>query len=154
MVYSYREKFGYSIPASTVGAEFEKIEARDGKVTNRAVLDSARPISSPIHNIFEWDDMKAAEAYRLRQATMLICNVVVVSEPEESKKPITVRAYVNVSNKKEGEFISVYNAFSDEEMREKVLSDAMNELASFKRKYANLKEFSKLFEVIDEMNVA
>lgn len=154
MVYKYRENFSYSVPASTVGAEFEKIEARDGVLTNRSVLDSARPVSSPIHRIFEWDDTKAAEQYRLGQATRLICNVVAVTEPTESKKPIEVRAYVNVSEKKEGSFVSVSQAFSVEEWREKVLRDAFEELAAFKRKYAAYKEFAKLIQVIDNLKTA
>ena len=153
MVYQYRHNMNYSVPASTVGRIFESIEKKEGKVTNVAVLSSTRPVSSPIHNLFEWDDEKAAEQYRLGQATRLICNVYAVTEETESAEPIVVRAFVNVSEKKEGEFVSVVTAFTEEDMRRKVFADALKELNAFQQKYKNITEFAKLFEAISELKI-
>ena len=154
MVYEYKGDVKYSVPAQTVGKIFEKIEKREGKVTNVAVLDSARPASSPIHKIFEWDDQRAAEQYRLGQATRLICSVYAVTEEVETAEPIKVRAFVNVSVKKEGEFVSVARAFTDEDMRAKVLADAMKELNAFRQKYENYTEFARLFNEIEKLKIA
>lgn len=152
MIYQWRsEKIKYAVPASTVGKVFEKIEKKKGSVSSKDVLDSARPESSPIHSIFEWDDEKAAEAYRLGQATSLICNLMIVTEENESEEPIKVRAFVNVSDGKEGSYIGAVRAMTDSECREKVLQDAMAELSAFKAKYNHLTEFSKLFTVIDNL---
>lgn len=154
MVYQYKGDISYSVPAQTVGKIFEKIEKREGSVTNVAVLEAARPETSPIHSIFEWDDLKAANQYRLGQATRLICSVYAVTEEKESAEPIKVRAFVNVSAKKEGSFVSVVKAFSDDQMRAKVLADAMKELNAFQMKYAAYTEFSKLFDEIEKLKIA
>jgi hypothetical protein len=39
-----------------------------GQVTAKELLAEARSPKCPVHKYFEWDDTKAAELYRLRQA--------------------------------------------------------------------------------------
>ena len=46
-----------------------------GRITAPAVLDAARPASSPIHDCFDWNDSEAAEKWRLEQARELIRRV-------------------------------------------------------------------------------
>ena len=46
-----------------------------GRITAHAVLDAARPESSPIHDCFDWNDSEAAEKWRLEQARELIRRV-------------------------------------------------------------------------------
>ena len=48
---------------------------KSGRITAHAVLDAARPASSPIHDCFDWDDSEAAEKWRLEQARELIRRV-------------------------------------------------------------------------------
>lgn len=150
MVYKWKT-VNYSVPANVVGEYFEELEASKGALTNQIVLDGAREESSPIHPLFEWDDQVAAEQYRLNQATKLICNLTVEIETEE--KPIEVRAYMNVSEQKAGEFINATQAFKNVETREIVLKRAYQELAAFKQKYKNLKELAKVFEAIDGLEI-
>jgi hypothetical protein len=45
---------------------------KKGRITAHAVLDAARPESSPIHDCFDWDDSEAAEKWRLEQARVTI----------------------------------------------------------------------------------
>lgn len=147
MVYSWKT-YGYAVDANIVGKEFEKIEAEYGAVTSENVLESAKAEDSPIHNIFEWDDTKAAHQYRLKQAVVLICNLHVdVGE----KKPLKVAAYMNVSEEKTGTFINANAAFKNPDTREVVLKRAKAELTSFRKKYRDLQEFAKLFDLIDLM---
>lgn len=47
------------------------------------VVDSARPVDSPIHDQFEWDDHAAAQAHRLDQAKGLLRSLRVVVEHRE-----------------------------------------------------------------------
>ena len=149
MVYKYKS-IKYSVPAEVVGKHFEKLEKEEGCVTNKNVLDSARPVDSPIHNLFEWDNSVAAEQYRLVQATKLICNLTVEVETED--KPIECRAFVDVSEEsRTGSFINVNAAFRSEETREIVLKRALNELIAFKTKYKNLVELKRIFSAIEEL---
>ena len=65
----------YKVPADVVGKTMEKIEERDGKVTKESFLEESRPVSSPTHNMFEWNDAIAAEKYRLEQSSEIIRNI-------------------------------------------------------------------------------
>ena len=152
MVYQWKDdKIEYSIPASVVGREFEKIEKRDGGLTNKNVLDAARPVKSPLHKAFEWDDAKAAEAYRLTQAGAMIRNLTIVVEEPEMKEAKTVRAYVNISEKREGVYVNIISSLSEKSSREKLLSDALKELSAFQRKYQTLSELAEVFKAISEV---
>ncbi|HUD75319.1 MAG TPA: hypothetical protein VMQ76_09630, partial [Terracidiphilus sp.] len=43
-----------------------------GLLLPEKVVEAARPVSSPLHSWFEWNDNKAAENYRIWQARQLI----------------------------------------------------------------------------------
>lgn len=148
MVYRYN-KFSYKVPAQVVGEHFEKIEKKYGEVNREKVLDSARPAKSPIHELFEWDDSIAAEQYRLTQAGLLITNLDVEIETEETE-PVIVRAYMNVSETTKGTFINVNSAFQSEDTKAIVLRRAYQEMQTFRRKYSELIELSAIFAVIDD----
>ena len=143
----------WNVSAQIAGEELEKIEARDGEVTPKAVVDAARPVDSALHRVFEWDDEKAAEQYRLSQASTLIRCITVKPAPEESIKG-PVRMFVNCNpidngQKKIGSYINYRSAFEDPETREVILSNAKYELRVFRNKYSKLKELAKVFESID-----
>ena len=150
MVYKWKT-YGYSVPAKVVGKHFEKLEKKQGELTSQNVLDSARPEKSPIHSLFEWDDSKAAEQFRLKQASQLICNLSVEIETED--KPVEVRAYMDVSEAKVGSYLNVKSAFENKDTREIVLRRALNELIAFKAKYKNLMELQKVFDAIESLVV-
>ena len=52
--------------------------AAKGTVTPSAVVESARKKTSPLHECFEWDDIKAGEKFRLTQARQMIRSVQLV----------------------------------------------------------------------------
>lgn len=104
---------GYGVSADVAGRELDRINRLHGKVTSAAVVDEARPDDAPLHPAFEWDDAKAAERFRLNQASTLIRAVVVVPEPvaghsehrayvltqtAEDPKPVYVKAEEVVQN--------------------------------------------------------
>ena len=142
----------FRVSADIVGAEMERIEARDGQVTSKSLLDAGRPEESALHSLFEWDDSKAAELYRLRQATEVITHIHIVID----EKPNTpYRAYVNIQESsgqtEQGRFINVRSAMENEETRRIVLNMAISEAKRFSQKYANYKELSEVFEAIDRV---
>lgn len=150
MVYSWNT-YKYTVPAETVGKEFEKIEKKYGKLTSDLVLQNAESEESPLHELFEWDDAVAGKKYRLHQATHLILNLV-REDVEENKTPKPVRAYYNVSSdQKKGSFINVKSAFSNPDNRDIILKRALRELQAFKEKYENLSELAGVFTQIDKI---
>ena len=149
MVYKWNS-YKYPVAAEVVGKHFEKVEKKYGELNNKNVLESARSEKSPIHSLFEWDDTQAAEKYRLEQASKLIVNLNVEVETEDAP-PIICRAFVNISEKKNGSFINIESAFQAEETKEIVLRRALQELEALERKYKNLEMLSGIFEVLHEV---
>jgi len=92
MSYSWRKGSRFKVKPDVAGEALNQIYERDGKITPQAVVDDARPISSPLHEGFEWDNWKAAEHYRERQARAMIRNIEIVSVPGEPPEP----KFVNV----------------------------------------------------------
>lgn len=151
-VYEYVGR-SFNVPAQKAGEVFEKIEKRDGALTPMAVVDEARPEDSVLHKVFEWNDAKAAEKYRLVQAGNIIRCIVRLPEKQEEK---VTRAFVNIKpiddrQKEPGTYMNVRSAFENPESREVVLSNARYEMRLFKRKYSQLLELSKVFAAIDEV---
>ena len=78
-----QEKFkisGIELPISSnqAGECLMKIyEKNDGMLTPDLVVKEAKRKSHPLHKCFEWNDGKAAKAYRLSQAGKLIRCVVI-----------------------------------------------------------------------------
>lgn len=149
--YSYRLSYGIGVKADTAGHELERIEAKYGAVTSKNVLEESRRKSAALHKCFEWDNTKAAERYRLMQAHTIINAVHVVYESDEGQ--IEAPAVVNISMRRceEGSFVSHAIALADTTMRGIVLSRALNELKTFKEKYASLQELSKVIEAVDKV---
>lgn len=145
----------WGVSAQIAGEELEKIEARDGEITPRAVVEEARPEGSKLHNVFEWDDEKAAEQYRLTQASHFIRCIVVRPMPEDKVKE-PVRMYINqnptdTGQYRSGSFINLKSALENPDSRAVILSNAKHELRVFRSKYQRLKELANVFDAIDEL---
>ena len=140
------------IKAQVVGEHFERLEKQQGHITPKIVLESARSETSAIHPCFEWNDDVAAEKYRETQAGLLIRNLTVKMIETGEKQTEPVRAYVSIKQSDSSEFISLQNVLKDDELTQKMLEQAKNELNTFAKKYSALQELSKVFEAIAEVN--
>lgn len=137
--------------AKAVGAHLEMLRKQvQGELTPKDVLDDARHDNSPLHSFFEWDEGAAAEAYRLQQARGLIRSVVAVYVSDD-KPAVRTRAYVHVPEPGAPHYRDSGHAMSQSKTRKMVLQRAWRELQAWKTRYKDLKEFSDLFEVIDEV---
>lgn len=145
----------WGVSAQIAGEELENIEHRNGSITPQAVVDAARPEGSVLHNIFEWDNDKAAEQYRLSQAGTFIRCIVKTTETE-NKKEITYRAFVNVNpvgdtQNKQGSYINTRSALTNPVSREVILANAKREMQTFRKKYKELNELALVFDAIDKV---
>lgn len=66
---------------------------RSGRLTPGDVVEAGRDPESPLHPMFEWDDGKAAERWRLEQARSLIRSVTIRVEISEDRV-ITAPVYI------------------------------------------------------------
>ena len=152
MVYQYKVPYA-RVGAQIAGEELARIEKEKGSLTPEMVVDESREEDAPLHPVFEWNDRKAAERYRIVQAGSLIRNVTVKIEEVPRMEP--VRAFVNVApvGKRKGVFVSIKNAMTDEDGRETVVARAMAELERVKEKYKDLQELAGIFAEIDRLTM-
>lgn len=137
--------------AKHVGQHLELLRKQcKGELTPKDVVDDARHDNSPLHSYFEWNDGEAAEAYRLQQARGLIRAVVAIYTSED-KPAVRQRAYVHVPESGAQHYREASHAMSQTKTRQMVLQQAWRELQAWKKRYKDLKEFSDLIDVIDEV---
>lgn len=148
--YSWRSGFTPTVSADVVGGVFEYIEKRDGVVTRESFLDESRLVESPTHKLFEWNDKKAAEKWRLSVSQKTI-NHLVATVVFEDQETIKAPALVNVSTIKTGKYVNVIDAMENEKDRAIVLNNAIRRLQSFQKEYQKLSELSGVFKAINEV---
>lgn len=92
MIYEFadfaRDGLTRKLDAQKVGEELERLRTEHGgKLEKKVVIEAARHPECPLHNAFTWDDQKAADRYRLREAQTLLSALVIVDEAtgEETK---------------------------------------------------------------------
>ena len=145
MVYEYSwSGIDRPVPAKEVGEHLRKLEEEHGEVTREVFLESARPKDSKMHKLFEWDDVKAAEKYRLHQANVIIASLR-VTVIEEKQEPVKLRAFIQDREVSNG-YLNIKRALSDDDKRSRILEQAKRELGWFREKYS---AFSELSDVID-----
>lgn len=127
--------------------ELEAIRAQYGALTPQLVVDEARDPSHALHDQFEWDDSRAAEAHRKSQARGLIRRVRVRFESARTGEQESVRAYTSMpvsAGSNDRSYEPTRDVLSDEFARRMVLNRAKSELAAWQKRYADLAEFDAI----------
>jgi hypothetical protein len=139
--------------AVEANAELEKILAEHGRVTSALVLEEARSSASVLHKHFNWDDTSAAEERRLDQAGDLIRSVRVILRSGPHREVETVRAWLSVQDDAGRNYQPVATVLSVEETRRQILSEALAELDTLKKKYRLLSELAVVFAAVEAAQV-
>jgi uncharacterized protein YpbB len=124
-------------------------DAHDGLLSPEAIVEAARPVSSPLHSRFEWDNSAAARKYRIWQARQLlkVCVEVVPNTKHSTNVFVSL-----TSDRKDGGYRMVTEVLTDAQMRRQMLSDALAELELFRNKYRELKELVVVFAAIRKVS--
>ena len=118
-----------------------KIKKKEGKVTPKALVDYARAKDSPIHYLFEWDDEKAAEEYRLWQARELIVTVKIEDRGQE------MQVYHNIKVADDQGYYHLEDIKKDKSLLSEVIKNAIKQLEYWQAKYET---YSSLMAVINQ----
>lgn len=149
MIYNWKPRAQIKIDAQAAGAELENIRlAHNGRLETGDVVSAARDKASVLHDHFEWDDVAAAEKFRLEQAGYLIRSIEVIVEEGDVANPI--RAFVSVTRDSDRSYTSIQHAMSDDELRQQVIAQAWSELEAWRQRHAELIEFAAIFSVVDQ----
>ncbi len=129
-----------------VAAELKRLAEKHGGILKpEVVVESARPVRSPLHKRFCWDDTKAASEYRLWQARQLIRVVVETIEGVKGKHEVFVSL---TTDRKDSGYRMMTSVLNSSQMRAKMLEDAIRELEWFQEKYRRLRELAVVFASI------
>jgi hypothetical protein len=116
-----------------------------GHLTPQNVVAEARDIKSPLHKHFEWDDIKAADAFRLDQAREIIRVVRVI---DEDKKP--VRAFLSIKDKDGVSYRDFQTVSTSSELQLAILRQAERDLEAWENRYKQLQELCEAVSIIRE----
>ena len=129
------------------------IQANNGHIKPVDVVESAKPVRSPLHNTFDWNDRSAAEKYRVEQAKYILRQLVIV-RIQEDDEPIIIRAFVSVRDEDDSPvYTSIDRAAQNPEEWEYVINQAYEELQAWKEKYRTLRQFETVFEAIESLEI-
>ena len=93
-----------------------QIYEQNGEISPSELVEAARPKKSPIHDAFEWDNIKAGDQYRLWQARQWIRKVEVIIEDRPERFIHVPRIVVGPERGSEGFYkpVSMIVKHSDE----------------------------------------
>lgn len=132
MVYeNYRYKFPgmFPVSAQVAGQELHRIYQEHGKLQAADIVDESRPESAPLHPCFEWNDQRAAELYRQRQARKLVECIITVEETAKHE-PVEVRAYLHTA----GSYQPTEVVKASVDMHQEFVKSAIRDLEAFQRR--------------------
>lgn len=110
---------------------------------------------SELHKCFTWDNDIAADKWRLEEARLIHRNLVIkyIKEENPDAEPIQIRATYRTSTSPDAGYKPIIEIMKNNDEYDGLLLVAKNELQSFKRKYAILKELKSVFDAIDALHI-
>lgn len=163
----YAWSYGHTggVAPEVAASVVQAIYAANGTVTPEAVVEEARPVGAPLHPAFEWDDAIAAEAYRERQARGLLGKLTVSYRRSDGSHTPPTRYLVKLQARADEDaedevlaaatqphvYIPVRKVMEEDVLRKKYVREAYLSVVSWRRRYRDIEEFARVFDVIDAM---
>lgn len=147
--YDLRDNAPIDGDAEKIGAALEEIEDQHGRLEPEVVVAAASDESSPLHDYFTWEDHKAAQKQRKREARKLIRSVVVKTVDNEEPEGPT-RAFVNVQDTDGRGYESTTVAMRSESKRDQVLRRFREKIHALRTQFGHLEEFAELMQSLSE----
>ena len=132
-----------------IDAEISRIYNENGSITPDLVIKAAEDPNNVLHHLFEWDNSKAGNAYRVDQARQIITSVKINIVTES--RTISAVSYVRdprLSNDQQG-YVSVAKLKTDKDLAK----DSIR--YEFQRAYAHLhraKTHAEILGMEDEVS--
>ena len=123
-----------------IGEAIDKVAtANDGHIKPAAIVEAARASRSPLHRHFEWDDEKAADAYRIEQARTLIRSIRTIDDTGDAKP-----AFLSVNEKAGVSYRTFSDVMSSTDLQYAVLKQADRDLEAWESRYQELTDICKV----------
>lgn len=125
-------------PAQIAGEALDELQHDEGgTLTPPVVVNAARPIAAPLHPLFEWDDVQAAERHREDQARHIISSIRIIQPRRDPRdEPQMIRAFVNLTEGTARGYVPLARVLESEDLLQQAISQAAAELRAFEKRYA------------------
>jgi len=138
--------------AERYGQRIARLEEQVGYITPQSVVDDAKHKNSPLHDYFDWDDIVAANSWRIEQAKYLLRHITYTKITDDKEEQI--RGFFSITPTKEMQaetpkvYVSLSTILSDREKLDQVINEAYRELKGWVARY---KQYSELSAVIQDI---
>jgi hypothetical protein len=132
---------------SPIFDELSRLDKENGGLTPEILLRAAKPKTSPLHGQFTWDNVRAANDWRLYEARQLLGRYKI--RVVEDGEPKHVRAFIHVPA--EDRWRSIEDVRSDHVRLQSVVEAAGRDLRAFRRKYEALIEVVEMRALLGEV---
>lgn len=146
MVYTWKDGARVKASAQEAGEIFERLAA-EGRLTPAELIRESEPEDAPLHKEFEWNDQKAAQAYREVRARELIRYIAI---KPEAKADIPIRAFFRADDSAKNKYEPVNLILADTDKHAYLLKQALMEMTTFIRKYKALKELKPIIDAMED----
>lgn len=146
-IYSWTESASYAVDAMVAGEAIAKLKNDVGEdnLPHRLVEEAASQ-AHPLHGLFQWDDDKAAHAYRVQQARRVISSLRVVVKPGMPAAP----AFFSIRVERQGEpnerqvHVETRKALVNAATRDAVIRAELSRLLALLARTAMFEEFGPI----------
>ena len=138
---------------STIYQALEAIRNKNGGMLKPDdVVKTAENPKHALHEYFEWNDSAAGHKYRLWQARELIrVSVTIIGDADDEP----IKAYWSFKedryNQSGGGYMAMVDVLTDTDRYDRMLSEAKQELDTFRKKYRALKELACVIKEIEKV---
>jgi hypothetical protein len=143
-------KSGKDADPQVIGEALQKIaQLSGGELTPGAVVEAAKNRRHILHSHFEWDNVKAADAYRIDQARHLI-RIIRVEDDAQDEAP---RAFMSVRSESGVSYRSLGDVKKSSDFQIEVLRAAKRDLLAFRARYRGLQDvFPDIASAIEKID--
>jgi len=153
MRYEWANGFTPKVNADDVGAELERLrQEAGGELYPETVVAAAQDPRSPLHSLFEWNDVDAADRYRITQARGIIRRLRVVQQGTKEQPRVVRLAFVSPGQVKHPGYIPTDEAVADPVKRDQLVANAVAALEGWIARYKSM-DLEELESVTRELEV-
>ena len=128
--------------------ELLRVRAAAGVLTPAAVVAAARPVGSPLHGEFTWDDTVAGERWRHEEARALCRRIRVTYAEETTSRPAVLgralRSLPNAQSETGRAYDPIDEIILDPVRLELLLREMERDWRSLKRRYEHFNQFATM----------
>lgn len=135
-------------PQPVIGEVLRLRDENGGTLTERLLVDAASDPTSPLHALFEWDNERAGDGFRVIQARLLINRVkITISEGEQLR---VMPAFVSITDGA-GKRVRVGSerALANPDLLAQVLAETRQQLNGLRNRLSAFDQTAGVVEALD-----